>query len=202
MPQRWIGRSRWRLAPWGIPAIVRRCYAVGCRHDLRRGKALHQAPDALFPAHCRWLIRSGELTGTLDEILAQCHGEQARQKAEQLAQLAEPALLLTGAMVCGLAVILYVPLLQLGGKFLANFKRGTAAAAALGGELRDAGQARFCRISPRELGGANMAEVNGSWGANATSRCARAATAAFADAGLAAPGRTPMRQRPARVTAG
>ncbi|MGP4141416.1 MAG: type II secretion system F family protein [Sodalis sp. (in: enterobacteria)] len=94
-----------------------------CRRDLRRGKALHQAlaPAALFPAHCRWLIRSGELTGTLDEVLAQlaqCHGEQARQKAERLAQLAEPALLpLAGAMVCGLMVILYVPLLQLGEVF-------------------------------------------------------------------------------------
>ncbi|CAJ0992054.1 type II secretion system F family protein [Sodalis praecaptivus] len=94
-----------------------------CRRDLRRGKALHQAlaPAALFPAHCRWLIGSGELTGTLDEVLAQlaqCHGKQARQKAERLAQLAEPALLLlTGAMVCGLVVILYVPLLQLGEVF-------------------------------------------------------------------------------------
>ncbi|MGL9773116.1 MAG: hypothetical protein ACR5LG_01875 [Sodalis sp. (in: enterobacteria)] len=46
------------------------------------------------------------------------HGEQARQKAEQLAQLAEPALLLlTGTMVCGLVVMLYLPLLQLGEVF-------------------------------------------------------------------------------------
>ncbi|MBT9432383.1 type II secretion system F family protein [Candidatus Sodalis endolongispinus] len=94
-----------------------------CRQDLRRGKALHQtlAPTSLFPAHCRWLIRNGELTGTLDEVLSQLarlHGEQAREKAEQLAQLAEPALLLlTGAMVCGLVVILYLPLLQLGEVF-------------------------------------------------------------------------------------
>ncbi|WP_406701864.1 hypothetical protein [Sodalis sp.] len=48
---------------------------------------------------------------TLNEVLAQCHGEQARQKAEWLAQLAEPALLLMGTMVCGLVIILYVPLL-------------------------------------------------------------------------------------------
>lgn len=40
-----------------------------CRRDLRRGKALHQAPAPLFLAHCRWLIRSGELTGTLNEVL-------------------------------------------------------------------------------------------------------------------------------------
>ncbi|CRL44147.1 Putative type II secretion system protein E [Sodalis glossinidius str. 'morsitans'] len=85
----------------------------------RAGIALDRAlaPTSLFPAHCHWLIRSGGLTGTLDEILSQLarlHGEQARQNAEQLAQLAEPALLLlTGAMVCGLVVMLYLPLLQL-----------------------------------------------------------------------------------------
>lgn len=62
----------------------------------------------------------GELTGRLDEVLSQLarlHGKQAREKAEQLAQLAEPALLLTGVMVCGLVVILYLPLLQLGEVF-------------------------------------------------------------------------------------
>ncbi|RLR17559.1 type IV pilin biogenesis protein, partial [Sodalis-like symbiont of Bactericera trigonica] len=61
------------------------------------------------------------IAATLDEVLSQLarlHGEQARQKAEQLAQLAEPALLLlTGAMVCGLVVMLYLPLLQLGDVF-------------------------------------------------------------------------------------
>lgn len=102
-----VGHPRYRQA------------VLRCRQDLRRGKALHQtlAPTSLFPAHCRWLIRNGELTGTLDEVLSQLarlHGEQAREKAEQLAQLAEPALLLlTGAMV----VILYLPLLQLGEVF-------------------------------------------------------------------------------------
>ncbi|TKI08769.1 protein transport protein HofC [Martelella alba] len=107
-------------------ALTPSCYAEAAlqlhRH-IRQGFALHLAfrRHPLFPAHCHQLIRTGEFTGTLDDVferLAALHRQQACQSADGITRLAEPALmLLLGGLVCALVVILYLPLLQLGDAF-------------------------------------------------------------------------------------
>ncbi|WP_413730929.1 protein transport protein HofC [Sodalis sp. RH22] len=97
--------------------------ALQLRRHIQRGYALHQAfyRHRLFPRHCHQLIKTGEFSGTLDEVfrrLASMHEEQAQRRADALAQLAEPLLLLImGALVCALVMALYLPLLQMGDLF-------------------------------------------------------------------------------------
>ena len=102
------------------------CYrqaALALQQQIKQGFALHQAvgQQKIFPAHCRHLIKTGEYTGTLDEVFAQLarlHEQQTFRLAETLAQLAEPLLLIiTGAVVCALVLVLYLPILQLGEAF-------------------------------------------------------------------------------------
>lgn len=97
--------------------------ATKLQRHIQQGYALHQAfyRHRLFPSHCHQLIKTGEFSGTLDEVfrhLARMHEEQTRQRADALAQLAEPLLLLVmGGLVCGLVLALYLPLLQIGDLF-------------------------------------------------------------------------------------
>lgn len=102
------------------------CYrqaALALQQQIKQGFALHQAlgQQRIFPAHCRHLIKTGEYSGTLDDVLAQLarlHEQKTYRLAEALAQLAEPLLLImTGAVVCVLVLVLYLPLLQLGEVF-------------------------------------------------------------------------------------
>ncbi|NDL61274.1 protein transport protein HofC [Acerihabitans arboris] len=93
------------------------------RRHIQQGYALHQAfyRHRLFPPHCHQLIKTGEYSGTLDEVfrqLARIHEQQTRQRADALAQLAEPLLLfIMGGLVCALVMALYLPLLQIGDLF-------------------------------------------------------------------------------------
>ncbi|HEY0208408.1 protein transport protein HofC [Acerihabitans sp.] len=97
--------------------------AVQLQRHIQQGYALHQAfyRHRLFPPHCHQLIKTGEYSGTLDEVfhrLARMHEEQTLRRADALAQLAEPLLLLImGGLVCALVMALYLPLLQLGDLF-------------------------------------------------------------------------------------
>ncbi|WP_213991614.1 protein transport protein HofC [Sodalis sp. dw_96] len=90
---------------------------------IRQGFALYQAFEGhrLFPSHCRQLIKTGEHSGTLDEVfqqLARLHEQQTHRLADGLAQLAEPLMLLImGGLVCAMVIVLYLPLLQLGEVF-------------------------------------------------------------------------------------
>lgn len=79
-------------------------------------QAIAQQP--LFSGLCRQLIRTGELTGTLDlmlQRLAHWHSEQARQRADQLASALEPAMMLIiGGIIGTLVLAMYLPVFQLG----------------------------------------------------------------------------------------
>ncbi|XBS70543.1 type II secretion system F family protein [Acerihabitans sp. KWT182] len=92
------------------------------RH-IRQGFALYQGLEGLrlFPSHCRQLIKTGEHSGTLDDVfqqLALLHEQHAYRLADGLAQWAEPLLLFCmGGLVCAMVIVLYLPLLQLGEAF-------------------------------------------------------------------------------------
>lgn len=114
----------------GLEMAVRTLHHPSFRHaaqllqqHIRQGFALYQAFEGqrLFPPHCRHLIKTGEHTGTLDEVfqqLARLHEQQTYRLADGLAQLAEPLLLLImGGLVCAMVIVLYLPLLQLGEVF-------------------------------------------------------------------------------------
>lgn len=111
LARRTLRHSSFRQALWQV------------YQQVSRGEAVHQAfgGHPLFPRHCRWLIKTGELSGSLDKVfaqLAQLYQQQAQQQAQLLTDLAEPALMLMMALlVGGLAMMLYLPLLELGEAF-------------------------------------------------------------------------------------
>lgn len=96
---------------------------LGLRRHIQQGYALHQAfyRHNLFPSHCHQLIKTGEFSGTLDQVFQQLslmHEQRTQQLSDALAQLAEPLLLLIlGSIVCALMMMLYLPLMQLGDVF-------------------------------------------------------------------------------------
>ncbi|WP_413735226.1 protein transport protein HofC [Sodalis sp. RH21] len=103
-----VGHAGYRQAVWQL------------HQHIQQGYALHQAfyRHRLFPPHCHQLIKTGEFAGTLDEVfhqLARLHEQRTHQLTDALGQLVEPLLLLiVGGAVCGLVLVLYLPLLQLG----------------------------------------------------------------------------------------
>lgn len=78
--------------------------------------AIGQIP--LFPSLCQQLIRIGEESGSLDDILlklAHWHNQQAHQLAETMSQSIEPMLMVVmGILVGGLVIAMYLPIFQLG----------------------------------------------------------------------------------------
>jgi len=96
---------------------------LGLSRHIQQGYALHQAfyRHNLFPPHCHQLIKTGEFSGTLDQVFQQLslmHEQRTQQLSDALAQLAEPLLLLIlGSIVCALMMMLYLPLMQLGDVF-------------------------------------------------------------------------------------
>ncbi len=93
------------------------------RRHIQRGYDLHQAfyRHHLFPPHCHQLIKTGEFSGTLEQVfqqLSHLHEQRTQRLTDTLAQMAEPLLLLIlGGIVCALMVMLYLPLMQLGEAF-------------------------------------------------------------------------------------
>lgn len=88
--------------------------------SVAQGSAIWQAManNAIFTPLCRQLVRTGEVSGSLDKMLenlANYHSQQTNQQAENLATLLEPVMLLvTGVIIGTLVVAMYLPIFHLG----------------------------------------------------------------------------------------
>lgn len=85
-----------------------------------QGSAIWQAMEqqTVFTPLCKQLVRTGEVSGSLDKMLenlARYHSEQTHQQADNLATLLEPVMLLvTGIIIGTLVVAMYLPIFHLG----------------------------------------------------------------------------------------
>lgn len=104
-------------------AVPNLCYqqaVMRVREQVGQGVPLHQALtlEPLFTPLCRQLTRVGEESGSLDTLLvrlAQWYEQQTLQQAEGLAQTLEPLMMVvTGCVVGGLVIAMYLPIFQLG----------------------------------------------------------------------------------------
>lgn len=90
------------------------------REQLAVGVPLHTAigQSPLFPTLCQQLVRIGEESGSLDDILlklAHWHNQQANELADTMSQSIEPILMVVmGVLVGGLVIAMYLPIFQLG----------------------------------------------------------------------------------------
>lgn len=90
------------------------------REQIIQGIPLHKAfvQSPLFPSLCHQLIKIGEESGSLDELLqklAQLHNHKANSLADTLSQTIEPVLMaVMGIIVGGLVIAMYLPIFQLG----------------------------------------------------------------------------------------
>lgn len=90
------------------------------REQIMQGIPLHKAfvLSPLFPSLCQQLIKIGEESGSLDELLlklAYLHNEKANSLADTLSQTIEPLLMaVMGIIVGGLVIAMYLPIFQLG----------------------------------------------------------------------------------------
>ncbi|QLK59929.1 protein transport protein HofC [Enterobacteriaceae bacterium Kacie_13] len=90
------------------------------REQIMQGTPLHKAfvQSPLFPSLCQQLIKIGEESGSLDELLlklAHLHNEKANSLADTLSQTIEPVLMaVMGVIVGGLVIAMYLPIFQLG----------------------------------------------------------------------------------------
>ncbi|XUA18600.1 protein transport protein HofC [Citrobacter sp. OP27] len=88
--------------------------------SISTGSAIWQAMEQqkIFTPLCKQLVRTGEVSGSLDKMLgnlAHYHSEQTQQQAETLATLLEPVMLLvTGIIIGTLVVAMYLPIFHLG----------------------------------------------------------------------------------------
>lgn len=88
--------------------------------SIAQGSAIWQAMEqqTVFTPLCKQLVRTGEVSGSLDTMLgnlARHHSEQTHQQADNLATLLEPVMLLvTGAIIGTLVVAMYLPIFHLG----------------------------------------------------------------------------------------
>jgi protein transport protein HofC len=88
--------------------------------SIAQGSAIWQAMEkqTVFTPLCKQLIRTGEVSGSLDKMLgnlAHYHSEQTHQQADNLATLLEPVMLLiTGVIIGTLVVAMYLPIFHLG----------------------------------------------------------------------------------------
>lgn len=100
--------------PWWREAIVT------LHHDIAQGSSIWQAMEKsqVFTPLCLQLVRTGEASGALDEMLdnlAHHHDENTQNLAENLTSLLEPALLIvTGLIIGTLVVAMYLPIFHLG----------------------------------------------------------------------------------------
>lgn len=90
------------------------------REQIMQGVPLHKAflQSPRFPVLCHQLIKIGEESGSLDELmlkLAHLHHEKANSLADTLSQTIEPVLMaVMGVIVGGLVIAMYLPIFQLG----------------------------------------------------------------------------------------
>ena len=89
--------------------------------NLHQGEALSLAikQQSVFPSLCFQLIRVGEESGRLDQMmsrLAQHYQYQANSLSDTLSQMIEPIMMtVMGVIVGGLVLAMYLPIFQLGG---------------------------------------------------------------------------------------
>ena len=90
------------------------------REDIEKGLPVWSSfqKAALFTPLCIQLLQTGEMSGALDIMLANLarhHTEQTFQRADNLAALLEPLLLIvTGVIIGTLVVAMYLPIFHLG----------------------------------------------------------------------------------------
>src|SRR5690606_5422381 len=90
------------------------------REDIEKGLPVWSSfqKATIFTPLCIQLLRTGEMSGALDimlENLARHHTEQTFQRADNLAALLEPVLLIvTGVIIGTLVVAMYLPIFHLG----------------------------------------------------------------------------------------
>ena len=100
--------------PWWREVITR------LHQDVAQGSAIWQAMEnsQVFTPLCLQLVRTGETSGALDEMLenlARHHNESTQTLAENLTSLLEPVLLVvTGLIIGTLVVAMYLPIFHLG----------------------------------------------------------------------------------------
>lgn len=88
--------------------------------EVSQGSPIWQAMEnsQVFTPLCLQLVRTGEVSGALDQMLqnlAHYHSDKTRQLAENLTSLLEPVLLLvTGVIIGTLVVAMYLPIFHLG----------------------------------------------------------------------------------------
>lgn len=93
---------------------------TGIREDVAQGSPVWSAfqKSGVFTPLCIQLVRTGEISGALDAMLANLarhHTEQTLQQADNLAALLEPLLLIvTGVIIGTLVVAMYLPIFHLG----------------------------------------------------------------------------------------
>ena len=103
---------------------VESCYWRGIlrsvREEIEKGLPVWSSfqKAAIFTPLCIQLLRTGEMSGALDIMLANLarhHTEQTFQRADNLAALLEPVLLIvTGVIIGTLVVAMYLPIFHLG----------------------------------------------------------------------------------------
>lgn len=100
--------------PWWREVIAR------LHHDVAQGCTIWQAMENshVFTPLCLQLVRTGEASGALDEMLenlARHHNENTQNLAENLTSMLEPLLLIvTGLIIGTLVVAMYLPIFHLG----------------------------------------------------------------------------------------
>jgi protein transport protein HofC len=100
--------------PWWRGVIHQTSNAIA------QGSAIWLAMDqqTVFTPLCKQLVRTGEVSGSLDKMLenlAHYHSEQTHQQADNLATILEPVMLLvTGVIIGTLVVAMYLPIFHMG----------------------------------------------------------------------------------------
>lgn len=100
--------------PWWREVIAR------LHHDVAQGSTIWQAMENshVFTPLCIQLVRTGEASGALDEMLenlARHHNDSTQNLAENLTSMLEPLLLIvTGLIIGTLVVAMYLPIFHLG----------------------------------------------------------------------------------------
>lgn len=104
----------------GLPAPVWRESMIKIQAQIRAGETLSggMAKSTLFPAMAIQIVATGEISGSLDTMLAHLADEfrqQAHHRATTLSATLEPVMMIVlGGIIGTLVVAMYLPLFQLG----------------------------------------------------------------------------------------
>ena len=95
-----------KIASEAMPAHEYACFAAQAKKDLEKGRSLGQSiqNNILFPTTARWLIRSGELSGNLDENLeraANYYHNRFVERSLTIRGIMMPAIVIGGGVIVG-----------------------------------------------------------------------------------------------------